>query len=110
MIFAVIRKLFAVLAFSIAFLATHAQSLPPDYRMDKAKPYRILTSGKQITIKSSKDIQSIMVWTASGHRIVEQKEVNAGSYTFTVGVNEKIFFLMLELKGEERYTEKIGIR
>src|SRR6266568_4987039 len=57
-----------------------------------SNPFRILTSGKQITIKSSRNIKSIMVWTASGHRIVEQKDLNASSYNFRISVNEKVFF------------------
>ncbi|MEI9911272.1 MAG: hypothetical protein WDO71_17380 [Bacteroidota bacterium] len=73
------------------------------------KPYKILTSGKQITVKSTKNIKNIMVWTASGHRIVEQKAVNASSYTFNINVNEKIFFVMIEYEGSKPYTEKIGI-
>jgi hypothetical protein len=107
--FAVIPKMLATLALSgmLLFSTVHAQ---PGNELAKVKPYRILTSGKQITVKSSKDIQSIMVWTASGHRILEQKEVNSSSYSFTIGVNEKVFFVMLELKGAERYTEKIGVR
>lgn len=73
------------------------------------KPYRILTAGKQITIKSTKDILGIMVWTASGHRIIEQKDINTTSFSFSIDISGKIFFLMLELKGNERYTEKIGV-
>jgi hypothetical protein len=74
------------------------------------KPYRILTYGKKITIKSTQDIQSIMVWTASGHRIMEQKEINSSSISFTVPANEKICFVMMEIKGEKRFTEKIGVQ
>ena len=74
------------------------------------KPYKILTSGKQITVKSSKDIKSIIVWTASGHRIVEDKEVNATSYSFSINVSEKVFFVMIQFEGSKPYTEKIGIQ
>jgi hypothetical protein len=73
-------------------------------------PFRILTSGKLITIKSTKDIKTIMVWTASGHRIVEQKDVNAATYSFRVSVNEKIFFVMLRLADGKIYSEKIGVQ
>jgi hypothetical protein len=109
MIIAVTRKIVAILIFSGLFLLGNAQPVGDD-PAGKIKPYRILTSGKQITVKSTKDIQSIMVWTATGHRIIEQKEVNTSSFTFTVGMNEKVFFLMLEFKGEQRFTEKIGVR
>jgi hypothetical protein len=74
------------------------------------KPYKILTSGKQITVKSTRHIKSIMAWTASGHRIVEQKEVNATSFSFTVNVSEKIFFVMIQLEGTKPFTEKIGVQ
>jgi hypothetical protein len=73
-------------------------------------PFRILTSGKQITIKSNRNIKSIMVWTASGHRIIEQKDVNASTYNFRVSIDEKIFFVMLQLVDGKIYTEKIGVR
>lgn len=105
MIPAVTRRLLALLLFACSFAYTQAQSTIKDI-----KPYRILTQGKQITVRGTQNIKSIMVWTSSGHRIVEQKDINAPTYTFRVGVNEKVFFLMLEMEGEKRYTEKIGIR
>ena|ERR1044071_783704 len=106
MIPVIARRLLAIFFFAGLFLLTNVQASP----IQKVKPYRILTSGKQITVKSSLDITSVMVWTASGHRIVEQKEINAPSFSFRVAVNEKVFFLMLELKGEKRFTEKIGVQ
>jgi hypothetical protein len=77
---------------------------------EASRPYKILTSGKQITVKSTKNIKNLMVWTASGHRIVEQKEINNSSYSFNINVNEKIFFLMIEFEGLKPFTEKIGVR
>ena len=73
------------------------------------KPYKLLTNGKQITIQSKQEIRSVMVWTSSGHRIVEQKEINAATYKFTIAVNERIFFMMLETVDGKRFTEKIGV-
>ncbi len=75
-----------------------------------AKPYKILTNGKQITIQSKLDIRSVLVWTSSGHRIVEQKEINAAIYKFTFPVREKVLFLMLETINGKRFTEKIGVQ
>jgi hypothetical protein len=107
--YTIIRKVAVIAIFLFQFLFTSAQ--PGDIPRDKeTKPYRILTVGKQVTVKSTQDIKSIMVWTASGHRIVEQNEINGPSFTFTISINEKIFFLMMELTGEKRYTEKIGVR
>ena len=74
------------------------------------KPYRILTAGKQVTIKSTKNIKNIMVWTATGHRIVEQRDLNASSYSFIVKVSERIFYLMIQYEGLKPFTEKIGVQ
>ncbi|MGZ8559818.1 MAG: hypothetical protein ACXWWC_15855 [Chitinophagaceae bacterium] len=74
------------------------------------KPYRILTAGKQVTIKSTKNIKSIMVWSSGGNRIIEDKNVNAANYNFRITVNEKIFFIRVQLADGKTYSEKIGIQ
>ena len=93
----------------IACLSVFARAQSPTPAEREKKPYKVLTSGKQITIKATKEMASVMVWTASGHRIVEQKEVNATSFSFNVNVSEKVFFLMIRFEGMKPYTEKIGI-
>lgn len=78
-----------------------------------ASPFKVLTSGKRITIRSNNsnyNIKRLMVWTATGHRIVEQHELEINSYSFTVPVNEKIFFLMVEMQDGKRFTEKFGVQ
>ena len=75
-----------------------------------AKPYRVLTSGKEVTIKCTKEIKSLMVWTSGGNRIVEEKNVNASHYSFRVTIREKIFFIMLRLVDGKTYSEKIGVQ
>jgi hypothetical protein len=102
-----IHQYVAIIAISCITIISHAQT--GQTGITENKPYKILTSGKQITVKSTKNIKNIMVWTASGHRIVEQKAVNASSYTFNINVSEKIFFVMIEYEGSKPYTEKIGI-
>ena len=74
------------------------------------KPYRILTAGKQVAIKSTKNIKSIMVWSAGGNRIIEDKNVNAANYNFRITINEKIFFIRVQLVDGKIYSEKIGIQ
>ena len=74
-----------------------------------SKPYHILTRGKEVTIKSSKTIKEVMVWTSTGYRIVENRSVNANSFSFEVKVNSKIIFLMIHYEGSKPYTEKLGI-
>lgn len=100
-----VRRLSALVILSAFFYASHAQPVKKEIR-----PYKIFTSGKQISIKSNKNIQHVMLWTSSGHRVVEQREINAGSFTFIIPINEKIFFLMVGLQGGKIYTEKIGIQ
>jgi hypothetical protein len=104
----VVRRLITVIIVACLSALSYSQALPAPSK--EPKPYKILTSGKQITIKSAKNIKSIMVWTASGHRIVEQQEINASSYTFNVNVNEKYFFVMIHLDGMKPFTEKIGVQ
>lgn len=74
-----------------------------------SRPYRVLSAGKQITIKSQKEIRQLLVWTASGHRIIEQRELNETVYAFRVEVKEKYFFIMIQLEDGKVFTEKIGI-
>jgi hypothetical protein len=76
----------------------------------ESKPFRVLTNGKQITIQCNKTINKIIVWTASGNRFVEQSNVESSSYNFTIPAKEKFVFMMLELQGGKRFTEKIGVQ
>lgn len=91
-----------LLSFSII---AQAENIPGYER----KPYHIHTSGKQVTVKSSRKIKNIMVWTASGHRIVEQRGLNLPTYTFNTGNKEKVFFVMIQYEGMKPFTEKVGV-
>lgn len=51
-----------------------------------------------------------MVWTASGHRIVEEKGLQTNSYTFTIPAKEKVFFIVIETADGKRFTEKMGVK
>jgi hypothetical protein len=107
-----VRRLMTIFVITLLCVSTYAQPIATN-PADNArinKPYKILTSGKQITVKSIKDIKNIMVWTASGHRIVEEKEINTTSFSFNITVSEKIFFVMIQLEGSKPYTEKIGVQ
>lgn len=108
-----IRRLVAVAFLSVVFIVAGAQPANNPITptgIKETKPYQVLTSGKQITIKSIKGISHVMLWTTSGNRVIEQKEINNSSYTFTIPVNQKTFFLMIGLTGGKIYTEKIGLR
>src|SRR5690349_16052767 len=97
-----IQYTLAVAAFFMVVITSKAQKddyIPkpkPVVTKTIAKPYKILTSGKKITVQSKNNIKRIMVWSSSGHRIVEQHELDTPSYNFTIPGEEKIFFLMLE--------------
>lgn len=108
MINSTIRRVLLVTFCSAAFFISNAQ--PGNDSGKETKPYRILTSGKQVTVRSTKNIKNIMVWAASGHRIIEQRDINAPFYSFNVNVNEKIVFVMIQYEGSKPFTEKIGVQ
>ena len=99
-----VSRLVAVILFTVSFLSIKAQSTKKE-----TKPYRVITSGRQLTIKSSKKINNIMVWTTDGNRVVEQKNINNNSFTIDIPVYRKAFYLMIGLTNGKIYTEKIGI-
>lgn len=107
-----IKKIFPIAALLLSAVAIEAQPVlaAATEKNKPAKPYRILTSGKQITIKSNKEIKNIMVWSSNGNRILEQKEINAESYAFRLTVNEKILFIRIQLNDGKVYSERLGIR
>ncbi len=102
------RRLLAFIC-SLLFLSTPVQmqatGFPP-----KNKPYKVIASGKQITIKGNKNIRQVMVWTVNGNRIAEHHDINASSYAFQLPVAAKSYFLMVNMGDGKVYTEKIGAR
>ncbi len=105
-----IRRLMAVLSLSFIVAASQAQPVNDELAKKEVKPYKLLTSGRQITIKSTRDIKHVMLWTTSGYRVVEQKEINNSSFVLNIPVNQKTFFLMINLSNGKIYTEEIGIQ
>ena len=107
-----IRLLLIIVSIAVFTPLSQAQPVTNDVKEKSipAKPYRILTSGKSITIKSTKDIRSILVWTTDGHRVHEQKDINANSYNFRINISSKVFFLMVQLSDGKTYSEKFGIQ
>lgn len=74
------------------------------------KPYRILTNGKRITVSATSGLRKLMVWTASGHRMVEQNNLDGLTYSFDVVTREKILFILIEFADGRRFTDKIGVK
>ena len=103
------RRLIALVSFSLMVFVSHAQSAAED-SVKKQKPYKLVTAGRQITIKSIKGIKQVMLWTTGGNRVVEQREINNNSYVLNVPVSQKTFFLMIGLNDGNIYTEKIGLQ
>lgn len=105
-----ISRLMAIIFLSVLITPLQAQPESNEPEKKEIKPYKILTSGKQITIKSTRNIKHVMLWTTSGYRVVEQKEINNNTFAVTIPVYQKAFFLMIGLAGGKIYTEKIGLR
>ena len=76
----------------------------------KNKPvFKILTSGKKITVESKQSIRLLMAWTSSGHRIVEQRNPKELKHSFNVPAQEKIVYVLVETTDGKRETRKIGV-
>jgi len=115
MMYPTFRKITVIVIFTCIAGISLAQDPGPKSKSSSTektagKPFRILTNGKRITVQGSKDIISIIVWTASGNRFIEQTNLETSSYNFTIPAKEKYVFVMLELRGGRRYTEKIGVQ
>ncbi len=105
-----IRRLMAFVFLSFFLIASQAQPASNELIKKEIKPYKLLTYGRKITIKSTKIIKQVMLWTTGGYRVVEQKEINNNFHVLNIPVNQKTFFLMIGLSDGKIYTEKIGIR
>ena len=108
-----VLKAILLLFFAVNIILVNAQDKPVKV-LEKTesnfqKPYKVLTSGKKITIQSKQNLQSLLVWTANGHRFVEQIKINANSFSFEVPTKEKIIFMLVEMMDGKRYTSKIGV-
>jgi hypothetical protein len=103
------RRLLAALTFLLLAGQSPAQPVNNDPLKPEPKPYKVLSSGKQFTVKSAKTISHVMVWTAGGDRIVEQKNIQQTSFSFTIPVKGSFYFLMVGMGNGKIYTEKIGV-
>lgn len=114
MMYPIFRKLAVITFFTCIVGVSMAQDPGAKDKLSsektESKPFRILTNGNQITIQSNKNISKIIVWTSGGNRFVEQSNVESSSYNFTIPAKEKFVFMMLELQGGKRFTEKIGVQ
>ena len=109
-----ILKAILVLSFISTTFLIYGQPKPlrdvTENNSPATKPFKILTNGRQITLQSKQNIKSILVWTASGHRIVEQKEMNTSTHSFIIPSKENIVFFLVEFQDGKRYTEKLGLK
>ena len=112
MIYLIIRNVTAICLctclFNSAFSQGETFKNKPVVEKKEAKPFKILTNGKRITVQSNREIQTILVWTGSGNRIIEQQELNTNSYSFVPPAYDKIYFVMVQMKDGKVFTEKIG--
>lgn len=103
-----------LLLFGWAPIYTQAQQTasykwPVAENRSKVKPYRLLTTGRQITIRSKVELASVMVWTSGGHRVFEQKDLERDEIEIQLTVPSRVYFIMIRLKNGESYSEKIGL-
>lgn len=102
-----LNRLLAFLLF-ISFSGGSISQVPAG--ASETKPYKVLTNGRQLTIKSNTVINHVMLWTTGGDRVVEQRGINDNTFSITIPVSHKAFFLMVGLANGKVYTEKIGMQ
>ncbi|MBK6936516.1 MAG: hypothetical protein IPH18_06250 [Chitinophagaceae bacterium] len=88
----------------LAFTAAYGQSASKAIR-----PYKISNYGRQFIVKSTKNIQHIMIWTTDGHRVVEQKDINSKEAKVEIPVYRKAYFILIYMADGKSYSEKIGV-
>ena len=76
----------------------------------KSRPYRLLTAGRQVTIRCTQRLESIMVWTSGGHRVIEQKDIKKEEFQFQLTVPARAYFIMIRLSDGSSYSEKFGVQ
>lgn len=99
-----VNRLLAIVALSVSLQVAGAQPSKKE-----VKPYKILTAGRQLTIKSSRNIKNVMVWSNDGHRVVEQKDINSSQVKLDIPISRSSFYIMIEMPGGKVYTERIGL-
>ena len=97
--------LLSLIIFSLSN-ASHAQETGKDTKI----PYKVITESNRITLKSTMKMKKILVWTASGHRIAEEHNLDTYTWSYRVTIPENIFFLMVETADGKRTTKRIGLR
>jgi hypothetical protein len=117
MIHPVRQKLIACLVF--ISMAGLSMAQDPSYstatdttRIEKKieKPFRISTSGKQVTIQSDQNIKKIIAWAEGGNRFFENNNIDETVFRFTVPPTPKIIFVLVMFKDGKHYTEKIALQ
>jgi len=76
---------------------------------DPNAPYKVLTTGNQVTIRCSRDIKTVMAWNSGGNRILE-KSPHAAVFSFRVPTTQKLIFIRIQLEDGKIYSEKVGLR
>jgi hypothetical protein len=106
------KFLFAVCCCLLIGSAGYAQtgSKPPKEEPPRTRPFKVLTSGKKITIQAKKDMVNLIAWTSSGERIQEKKNLNEKQFIFTAPSKENMVFILIEFGGGERHTYKVGLQ
>lgn len=109
-----IRLLLTFFVFTTFTMAGFSQKPSPKTIAENSvsrakKPFKILTSGRTITIKSTNNLKNIMIWTSQGNRVVEQKDIRQTQFTYNATISENVFFILVEMESGERFTERVGI-
>lgn len=105
-----VKRPFFILALLGLAICASAQTRPVPIaeKNNSAKPYKLLTQGKQITIRSAQALDAVMVWTSGGHRVLEERSIDKNEFQVNLTVPSRVYFIMIRLKNGKTYSEKIG--
>lgn len=75
-----------------------------------AKPFKLLTSGSQVTVQARQNLVRITVWKSNGQRLLDKEGIASTQFSFTSNNRDRFYFIMLELADGSRFTEKLGLQ
>jgi len=75
-----------------------------------SKPFKLLTSGSQVTVQAKQNLVRITVWKANGQRLLDKEGLSSTQFSFTSNNGDRFYFIMLELADGSRFTEKLGLQ
>lgn len=92
----------------LALLLSLAPGPAPAQSAD-TRPFKLLSAGRQLTLRSPKPMHRILVWTIEGNRLAEWRETASSQVTIELPVYRKVYFLMVVFADGKVWSGKIAV-